>query len=47
MAARNNLNNQVADETQRSTNRVVALFSKREDAYHALSKLKEAGFDKA
>jgi uncharacterized protein (TIGR02271 family) len=45
MAARNNLNNQVAGETQRSTNRVVALFSKREDAYHALSKLKEAGFD--
>jgi hypothetical protein len=35
---------QLSNQTQPRIGRVVAFFSKRDDAYSALSKLKEAGF---
>ena len=44
MAVRNNLDNEIENKNPRSTGRIVAFFSKRDDAYRALSKLKEAGF---
>jgi uncharacterized protein (TIGR02271 family) len=42
MATRSN--SELRNQTQPSIGRVVAFFSKRDDAYSALSKLKEAGF---
>lgn len=44
MSTRSNLNHELNSERQQSIGRIVAFFAKREDACHALSKLKQAGF---
>jgi uncharacterized protein (TIGR02271 family) len=42
--AAHNLNTASSNQTQHTMGRLAAFFSKRDDAYRALSKLKEAGF---